>query len=459
MPQTGQAQSPLACKFGGTSLAGAAQIKRVASIVRADPRRRVIVVSAPGKRSASDKKVTDLLYLCHHTLREGLSAASIFALIRERYVEMAQDLGIEGMPGWLDEVEAGMVAGAKREDSADWLASRGEYLQARLVACYLGARFVDAADLIRFTEDGWLDPSSYETIARTLGPTIASNRLSETAPESLVVVPGFYGRDANGRIKTFSRGGSDVTGAIVARAVGAAAYENWTDVDGLMMADPRLIPNARPIREVTYRELRELSYMGASVLHEEAVFPVREAGIPIHIRNTNAPELPGTWIRSTRPNAELPVVGIAGRKGFSTIQIEKSLMNQERGFGRRALQILESHGISFEHTPTSIDSMSVIMHEEELRERRVAVVDEIQRVLQPDRLEILDGMALIATVGQGMSHTIGIAARLFGALGNAGINIRMIDQGASEINIITGVMNEDYEAAIRAIYDTFVPAD
>jgi aspartate kinase len=438
--------SLIACKFGGTSLADAGQIRQAASIVRADPRRRFIVVSAPGKRRSGDKKVTDLLYLCHHTLKEELSAASVFELVRERYEEIGRELGVAGVEVWVDEVEAEMSARSAEGLSADWVASRGEYLHAQLIAAFLGARFVDAGDLIRFTRDGRLDPASYELTRAALDNG------------GLVVVPGFYGRDAVGRIKTFSRGGSDVTGAIVARAMGVAAYENWTDVDGLLMADPRLIPNPRPIREVTYQELRELSYMGASVLHDEAVFPVREAGIPIHIRNTNAPDLPGTWIRPTRPNTELPVVGIAGRKGFSTIQIEKSLMNQERGFGRRLLQILESHGISFEHTPTSIDSMSVIMEEDELEGRREAVMDEIQRVLQPDRVEMLDGLAMIATVGQGMSHTIGIAGRLFSALAAAGVNIRMINQGASEINIITGVMNADYEAAIRAIYDAFVPS-
>lgn len=446
-PVRAQSETSLACKFGGTSLADAAQIRQVASIVRADSRRRFIVVSAPGKRSPTDKKITDLLYLCHHTLNEELRAASVFALIRERYEEIGRDLGVDGVSGWLDEVEGEMNARSEAGLSADWLASRGEYLHGRLIAAYIGARFVDAADLVRFTRDGRLDPITYDLIGNAL------------AVQPLAVVPGFYGRDPNGKIKTFSRGGSDVTGAIVARAMRVGAYENWTDVDGLMMADPRLIPNPRPIREVTYSELRELSYMGASVLHDEAVFPVRDAGIPIHIRNTNAPDLQGTWIRPTRPNTDLPVVGIAGRKGFSTIQIEKSLMNQERGFGRRLLQILESHGISFEHTPTSIDSMSVIMEEEELNGRREAVMDEIQRVLQPDRLEMLDGLAMIATVGQGMSHTIGIAGRLFSALAGAGVNIRMINQGASEINIITGVMNEDYEAAIRAIYDAFVPED
>jgi aspartate kinase len=436
----------LACKFGGTSLADASQIRKIAAIVRSDARRRYVVVSAPGKRHSSDKKVTDLLYLCHHTMKEELSAGSIFALIRERYEEIGRELEVEGVSGWLDAVEAEMSARTEAGLSADWIASRGEYLHGRLIAAFLGAAFVDAAELIRFTPDGRLDPVSYE--------------LTRLALESheLAVIPGFYGRDAGGRIKTFSRGGSDVTGAIVARAMAVEAYENWTDVDGLMMADPRLIPDPRPIREVTYQELRELSYMGASVLHDEAVFPVRQADIPIHIRNTNAPDMPGTWIRPTRPNTELPVVGIAGRKGFSTVQIEKSLMNQERGFGRRLLQILESHGISFEHTPTSIDSMSVIMEEDELLGRREAVIDEIQRVLQPDRVEILDGLAMIATVGQGMAHTVGIAGRLFEALAAAGVNIRMINQGASEINIITGVMNEDYEAAIRAIYGAFVPA-
>jgi aspartate kinase len=305
---------------------------------------------------------------------------------------------------------------------------------------------VDAADCIRFTEAGRLDPVTYERTAEAL------------RGEGLFVVPGFYGTDAQGQIRTFSRGGSDITGAIVARAVGAAAYENWTDVDGLLMADPRLIPNPRPIREVTYQELRELAYMGASVLHDEAVFPVREANIPIHICNTNAPEQPGTWIRPTRPPSELPIVGVAGGPGFTTIQIEKSLMNQERGFGRRVLEVLENHGISYEHAPSSIDTMSVIIRDDQIAHCKETVLEELQRVLQADRVEAGSGLALIATVGQGMSHRVGIAGKLFGALAAAGVNVRMINQGSSEISIIVGVDQADCQTAIRAIYQAFVPA-
>ncbi|HZO89526.1 MAG TPA: aspartate kinase [Chthonomonadaceae bacterium] len=434
------AEVPFVCKFGGTSVADADQIRKVAAIVRADPRRRFLVVSAPGKRHAADHKVTDLLYLCHHTIQAGLKASEAFALIRQRFEEISAALGVPDMRRWLDAVESEMGQGR----SKDWVASRGEYLHARLIAAYLGATFVDAADCIRFSPEGRLDPNSYELTARAL------------QGEGLFLLPGFYGVDASSQIKTFSRGGSDITGAIVARAVGACAYENWTDVDGLLMADPRLVENPRPIREVTYQELRELAYMGASVLHDEAIFPVREAHIPIHIRNTNAPEMPGTWIRTTRPNTDLPIVGIAGRTGFTTIQIEKALMNQERGFGRRLLEILEAHGISYEHTPSSIDSMSVVLRDEELDNRREGVLDELQRVLLPDRMEVLNGLALIATVGQGMSHRVGIAGRLFGALAAAGINVRLINQGASEINIIVGVASADYPAAVRAIYHAFV---
>ncbi len=432
--------APLVCKFGGTSLADADAVRQVASLVRADPRRRFIVVSAPGKRDGSDHKVTDLLYLCHQTIQEGLDARSIFALIRSRYTDIADVLGVGGVEEWLDAVEAGLKQGQGR----DWAASRGEYLNARLIAAFLEAQFVDAVDCIRFTENGRLDPESYRLTREALqGP-------------GTFVIPGFYGLDTHGRIKTFSRGGSDVTGAIVARAVGASAYENWTDVDGLLMADPRVLANPHPIREVTYKELRELAYMGASVLHEEAVLPVREADIPIHIRNTHAPHLPGTRIVASRPDTELSIVGIAGRRGFATIQIEKMLMNQERGFGRKLLEVLENHGLSYEHAPSSIDSMSVILQSEELAGHRQSVLEDLERALRPDRVEVLDELALIATVGQGMIHRVGVAGRLFGALAAAGVNVRMINQGASEINIIIGVASEDYERAVHAIYAAFV---
>ncbi len=433
---------PLVCKFGGTSLADASQIRRVEAIIRSHPNRRCIVVSAPGKRHKADKKITDMLYQCQHLVTQGQDAASPFGLIRSRYQAIAAglDVSLTDTEVWLDEVE-GML---RQGQTSDWVASRGEYLNALLIAAFLGARFVDAADFITFTSEGRLDPVTYEQARHAL------------EGDDVVVVPGFYGRDAHGSIKTFSRGGSDVTGAIVARAMYASAYENWTDVDGVRMVDPRLVADAPPIREVTYQELRELAYMGASVLHDEAIFPVREAGIPIHIRDTNNPDLPGTWIRAHRDNDEAPVVGIAGRQGFTAIQVEKSLMNQELGFGRRMLQVLEEHGVSYEHAPSSIDSMSVIVRDEEIADCMQDILTRMQEILQPDRLEVLPGMALIATVGQGMSRRVGVAGRLIGALGHAGINIRMINQGASEINIIVGVRNEDFEAAMRAVYHAFV---
>ena len=432
---------PLVCKFGGTSLADADQIRRVESIMRADTQRRYIVVSAPGKRHADDKKITDMLYQSHHAVTQGREATAMFAPIRNRYEAIGSALGVAGkdVTDWLDEVETQLQQG----QTTDWTASRGEYLNGRLIAAYLGARFVDAADCIRFGPEGRLDPQTYQHTRDAL------------AGGDLCVIPGFYGTDAEGQIKTFSRGGSDVTGAIVARAVNARAYENWTDVDGLRMADPRLIENPRAIREVTYQELRELAYMGASVLHDEAIFPVREASIPIHIRNTNSPEMPGTWIRATRQNTDQAVVGIAGRKGFTAIQVEKSLMNQELGFGRRMLQVLEDHGISYEHAPSSIDSMSVIVRDEELAHCMQDVIADMERILKPDRMEVLRGLSLLATVGQGMSHRTGVARTLMSALADAKVNIRMINQGASEINIIVGVSDADFETALRAIYNAF----
>ena len=429
------------CKFGGTSLADACRIRQVRDVILSNANRRCVVVSAPGKRFGADKKITDLLYHCHHEVTNGAAANLVFAPIRDRFEEIARELGVSGYSEWLDETEAGLGAG----ETEDWLASRGEYLNARLIAAFLGARFVEAADGIFFGEDGRFDGArTYPQLREML------------AGDELTVIPGFYGCDVQGQVKTFSRGGSDVTGAIVARAMNASVYENWTDVDGVRMADPRLIAYAQPIREITYEELRELAYMGASVLHDEAIFPVREAGIPIHIRDTNHPELPGTWIRPTRGHSDEPIVGVAGRKGFTIILVEKSLMNQELGFGRRMLQVLEEHNISWEHAPTGIDSMSVIVRDEELAHQHQSVLAELQRVLQPDRMEVLHGLALIATVGQGMSHRVGVASRVFQALAQAGVNVRMINQGASEINIIVGVANEDYETALRAIYTAFV---
>ena len=435
---------PIVAKFGGSSVADADQIRKIAAIVAADKRRRFVVVSAPGKRTDKDKKITDLLYLCHSLGEQGLDASAPFAIVKERYLGIASELGVPGAWEWLRDIGQQIAAGAAK----DWVASRGEYLSARIIAEFLGAEFLDAADSgIRFGSDGRFHPG--ETYGR-LGA-----RLQAVSDGAIAVIPGFYGQDTSGKIKCFSRGGSDVTGAIVARAVHAAIYENWTDVSGLLMADPRLVDNPTPIEEITYREQRELSYMGATVLHDEAVFPVREVGIPIHIKNTNAPNDPGTHIVTERDSRTTTVVGIAGRKGFATLFTEKAMMNQERGYGRKVLEILESHGISYEHSPTSIDTLSVILTDEELNGKEAEVVADIRRIVQPDRIEVQRDMAMLAVVGQGMVHRIGIAAQVFAALAGAGINIRMINQGSSELNIIVGVPTEQYEKAIQAIYAAF----
>ena len=433
----------ITAKFGGSSLADASQIRKVADIIKADPRRRHIVLSAPGKRTSADKKITDLLYLCHSLASQGLGIETAFGPVRQRFAEIASELGVGEMPGWLVEVEEKIAGGA----DADWIASRGEYLNSRMIARFLGATFVDPASTIRIGPDGRLVPGeTYAALAEALDG------------DGLFVAPGFYGSDSAGRIRCFSRGGSDITGAIVARAAGDEIYENWTDVSGMLMADPRIVDSPRPIAELTYREQRELSYMGATVLHDEAVFPVREAGIPINIRNTNDPSAPGTRIVTARDSSEDEIVGIAGRVGFTNVYTDKALMNAETGYGRRMLEILENRGISYEHAPTSIDTMSVIVRDEELAGKEDLVLGDIEQRLKPDHVDITGDIALIATVGEGMHRRIGVAARLFGALGKAGVNILMINQGASEINIIVGVSASDYENAVRAIYAEFVPA-
>jgi len=436
--------APIVAKFGGSSVADAGQVQKLAAIVQADPARRFVVVSAPGKRNAADKKITDLLYLCHSLGEQGLDASAPFAVIKERYLGIAEQLGVDGAWEWLRGIEHAIAAGAKR----DWTASRGEWLSAKIIAAYLGAEFVDAGEGIRFSSDGRFRPS--ESYARMHARLLA-------VPEGTrAVVPGFYGHDPQGGVCCFSRGGSDVTGAVVARAVHAQVYENWTDVSGMLMADPRIVDSPRPLEEVTYREQRELSYMGASVLHDEAVFPVREASIPIHIRNTNEPGAPGTRIVASRDSHATSIAGIAGRKGFATIFTEKALMNQERGYGRRVLEILETHGVSYEHSPTSIDTLSVIVTDEELHGKEDDVVADIRRAVQPDRIDVQRDMAMVAVVGQGMVQRVGVAARVFDALAEARINIRMINQGSSELNIIVGVETAQYEAAVRAIYEAFV---
>lgn len=431
----------IVCKFGGSSVADATQVEKVVSIVRSDERRCFVVPSAPGKRSDDDTKITDLLYLCHELARQNVDFSGPFNKISTRFLDLSKALGVSiDMESLLAEVESKIADGAGR----DYVASRGEYLCGRILADVLDAVFVDPAEAILFRADGRLDSDSYRRLRA---------RLSD---DRLYVIPGFYGADVEGEIVTFSRGGSDITGAIVARAVGAEVYENWTDVSGLLMADPRLVPNPLPVEEITYREMRELAYMGADVLHDEAMFPVRTAKIPIHIRNTNRPEDAGTLILPSRELTERLIAGVAGRPNFSMLFIEKDLMNQTTGFGQRVLEVVARHGISYDHTPSGIDTMSVIIQDEQLDGKGELLVEDIQRIIEPDRVELIHGLALIATVGEGMSHRVGIAARLFTALADAGVNVRVIDQGASEINIIVGVEEADLETALVAIYRTFV---
>ncbi|BCM91095.1 aspartokinase 3 [Abditibacteriota bacterium] len=436
-------------KFGGTSLADASQIRKVKSIVQADPRRRFVVVSAPGKRGKDDAKVTDLLLTCWHLAAQKLDYSQPLSLIRARYDSIADELGVARLQQPLDEAATELEKLAQGDESSlatrDWMAARGEFCLALLVADFLGAEFVPSGECIRFDSEGALDAVSYTNLAE---------RMSD--PHKTYVVPGFYGRDRFGKIKTFPRGGSDITGAVVARAIGASVYQNWTDVSGLLMADPRVVENPRPIGEVTYRELRELAYMGAEVLHAETIFPASQAGIPIHIKNTNRPDDTGTRIVAERDSREGQIVGIAGRKGFSVIYIEKAMMNQSRGFGRRVLEILETHGVSFEHMPSGLDSMSIIISDEEFHGLETAILKDLKRTLEPDRVELLDKMALLATVGEGMAYRVGVSGTLFDSLREAKVNVRMISQGASEINIIVGVDESDYERAMDAIYRAFV---
>lgn len=431
-------------KFGGTSLADANQIRKVQAIVHADPERRYVVPSAPGKRTKGDQKITDLLYLCHAHAQQGIAFDDVFRLIADRYLQIVADLALKlDLKPHLDEARKRIAGG----ETADYTASRGEYLNGLIVADLLGYTFVDAADVIHFDVKGRFDAA----LTQQSGSRILKKHKK-------AVVPGFYGSMPDGSIKTFSRGGSDISGAIVAAAVAADVYENWTDVSGLLMADPRVIENPRPIETVTYKELRELAYMGATVLHDEAIFPVRQAGIPVNIRNTNEPAHPGTMIVANGGKASTAgaITGIAGRKDFTVIAIEKALMNTEVGYGRRLLECLESAGVSFEHIPSGIDTISVVIADAQLNGKLDKVVEDIKASCRPDSLEVLPHMALIATVGRGMLHTPGMAAKLFGALAAAGVNIRMIDQGSSELNIIVGVDARDFEKAMKAIYGAFV---
>lgn len=430
-------------KFGGSSLASAEQFQKVADIIHSDKERRYVVPSAPGKRFDGDNKVTDMLYACYHLAETGKDFRKELSEIEERYQEIVDGLGLS--VSLREEFET-IERNFKEKAGENYAASRGEYLNSILMAAYLGFPFVDAAEVIRFTEKGEFDS---ELTNQILGERLAG---MENA-----VIPGFYGAYEDGRIKTFSRGGSDITGSIVARAVKAEVYENWTDVSGFLIADPRIIEDPEGIDTITYRELRELSYMGAGVFHEEAIFPVRREGIPINIRNTNHPEDRGTWIvESTCQKSKYVITGIAGKKGFCAVNIEKAMMNSEIGFGRKVLQAFEDYGISFEHIPSGIDTLTVFVHQDEFIHKEQKVVSAIHRLADPDGIDIEADLALIAVVGRGMKSTRGTAGRIFSALAHANVNVKMIDQGSSEWNIIVGVRNDDFERAIRAIYDIFI---
>ncbi len=433
-------------KFGGSSLASAKQFKKVGDIIRADKSRRYVVPSAPGKRNDKDEKVTDMLYACYDAASEGRSYKKILEKIRGRYEEIIEGLDLNlNLDHEFAKLEENFLAGAGR----DYAASRGEYLNGIVIANYLGYEFIDAAEVIFFDEQGNFEAD--------LTDKELSERLSHV---ERAVVPGFYGSHPDGSIKTFSRGGSDVTGSIVAKAVHADLYENWTDVSGFLVTDPRIVEDPEVIETITYRELRELSYMGASVLHEDAIFPVRKEGIPINIRNTNRPEDKGTLIvETTCRKPRHTITGVAGKKGFCAINIEKAMMNTEVGFGRKVLSVFEKSGISFEHMPSGIDTMTIFVHQSEFEDHEQSVIAGIHRAVEPDVVELESDLALIAVVGRGMRSNRGTAGRVFSALAHARVNVKMIDQGSSEWNIIIGVKNDDFEKAIRAIYDIFVLAD
>ena len=432
-------------KFGGSSLASAEQFQKVANIIHSDDNRRYVVPSAPGKRFSDDTKVTDMLYACYHLAEADKDFKKELSAIAERYQEIIDGLSLT--LSLKDEFKT-IEKNFKEKAGENYAASRGEYLNGIIMAAYLGYEFVDAAEVIRFKDNGDFDA---EVTNEILGQRLAGIERA--------VIPGFYGSYADGKVKTFSRGGSDVTGSIVARAVKADVYENWTDVSGFLIADPRIIENPEAIETITYRELRELSYMGASVLHEDAIFPVRREGIPINIRNNNKPEDEGTWIvESTCQKSKYVITGVAGKKGFCSVNIEKAMMNSEIGFGRKVLQAFEDYGISFEHVPSGIDTMTVFVHQDEFIDKEQKVVSAIHRLADPDAIDIEADLALIAVVGRGMKSTRGTAGRIFSALAHANVNVKMIDQGSSELNIIIGVANDDFETAIKAIYDIFVIA-
>ena len=434
-------------KFGGSSLADASHFQQVADIVKSDPTRRFVVPSAPGKRFPADEKVTDMLYRIYEMIRNREPSSAVddyYRKIVDRYMSIIEELGLKfDISGELNYIKTCLYSASGR----DYAASRGEYLNGLILAKYLGFDFIDAEYVIFFKDNGTFDEEKTQEVLS-----------EELKIHKNAVIPGFYGVMPNGTIKTFSRGGSDITGSIVARAASAALYENWTDVSGFMMADPRIVHDKTPIKTITYRELRELSYMGATVLHEESIFPVRNAGIPINIRNTNMPDDPGTMIvaQAEGYDSKHIITGIAGKKGFSVINIEKDMMNAEVGFTRRLLDVLEDNDMSFEHLPSGIDTISIILSTASLHEKQEKLLSAIERRVKPDSISTEDGLALVAVVGRGMVKAKGTAARVFDALARAGVNIRMLDQGSSELNIIIGVSNNDFEDAINVIYHAFV---
>ena len=430
-------------KFGGSSLASAEQFMKVGKIIKADKARKYVVPSAPGKRNSSDTKVTDMLYSTYALAEKGADFSKELAFIKARYQEIINGLKLNLS---LDKEFEVVAENFKKKAGKEYAASRGEFLNGIIMANYLGYEFIDAAEVIRFDDDK-------EFMAEETNQ-ILTERLSKVEK---AVIPGFYGAKADGTVVTFSRGGSDVTGSIVARAAKVDVYENWTDVSGFMVTDPRLVDVPQAIDTITYRELRELAYMGATVLHEDAIFPVRKEGIPINIKNTNAPDDNGTWIvENTCQKSKFTITGIAGKKGFCSVSIDKDMMNSEVGFCRKVLQVFEDNEISIEHMPSGIDTMTVFVHQSEFEEKEQSVLAGIHKEVKPDSIDLESDLALIAVVGRGMKQTRGTAGRIFSALAHANINVKMIDQGSSELNIIIGVKNQDFEAAIRAIYSIFV---
>ncbi|MCI8489554.1 MAG: aspartate kinase [Lachnospiraceae bacterium] len=430
-------------KFGGSSLASATQFSKVGDIIRSDESRKYVIPSAPGKRNDKDTKVTDMLYQCYAAAEADEDFKPKLKKIKERYDSIINGLHLKVS---LEEEFRIIAENFANKAGKEYAASRGEYLNGIIMAAYLGYEFIDAAEVVFFDKNGDFDPEKTNRVM--------SKRLKKA---ERAVIPGFYGSKEDGTVHTFSRGGSDITGSIVAKAADADLYENWTDVSGFLIADPSIIQNPEVIKVITYRELRELSYMGATVLHEDAVFPVRKAGIPINIRNTNKPGDEGTLIvENTCHHSKYTITGIAGKKGFVAVNIDKDMMNSEVGFGRKVLTAFEQNGISFEHMPSGIDTMTVFVHQEEFEGKEQQVLSAINRLADPDTIDLEADLALIAVVGRGMRSTRGTAGRIFSALSHANVNVKMIDQGSSELNIIIGVANSDFETAIEAIYDIFV---